>query len=249
MLCGGGKVLNKRLFEIGSGRNTLSDSQLFERDLLQHLPDVPVLPETLLCMELQIHEPAVSLREFSQLLMGDIGATLQVFRLAGNEYGSASGRPSRIEDCISDLGLQACVEVASKQTVTCDARKGAIVDAWIHARAVAKHCSFWAEETSGTINPEDAYLVGLFHELGQLPALLGWDQNGLSLADQAYVGLWMAEEWALPRCVREYFCEGQTSGPMDPWSAIVDVAHQLVSMSMLESALQNRLRPPSYSVA
>ncbi|MFZ0746336.1 MAG: HDOD domain-containing protein [Terracidiphilus sp.] len=242
-------MLNKKLFEIGSGRNTLSDSQLLERDFTQHLPDVPVLPETLLCMELQIHEPAVDLRDFSQLLMGDIGATLQVFRLAGNEYGSAVGRPNRIEDCISDLGLQACVEVASKRTITCDARKGAIVGAWIHARAIAKHCGFWAEEASGTINPEDAYLVGLFHELGQMPTLLGWDQNGQSLADQAYVGLWMAEEWALPCCVREYFCEQQVSGRMNSWSAIVDVAHQLANMSLLESALHNRLRPPSYSVA
>ena len=242
-------MLNKRLFEIGSGRNTLSDSQPFESDLLQHLPDVPVLPETLLGMELQIHEPAVDLREFSQLLMGDIGATLQVFRMAGNEYGSAVSRHNRIEDCISDLGLQECVEMASKRTVACDGRKGAIVDAWIHARAIAKHCGFWAEETSGTINPEDAYLVGLFHELGQLPALLGWDQDGRSLTDQACVGLWMAEVWALPCCVREYFREGQTPGRMNSWSAIVDVAHQLVSMSVLESALHNRLRQPSYSVA
>ncbi|HUN84059.1 MAG TPA: HDOD domain-containing protein [Terracidiphilus sp.] len=249
MLFGGGKVLNKKLVEIGSGRHALSDSQQFEREFLQHLPDVPALPETLLCMELEIHEQVVNLGEFTQLLMGDLGATLQVFRLAGNEYGSAGGRLNRIQDCISDLGLQACLDVASKRTVIRDARKGAIIDAWIHARSIAKHCALWAEATSGTMNPEEAYLVGLFHELGQLPALLGWAQNGPSLADQACVGLWMAEEWALPRCVREYFCEGQTSGSIHPWSVIVDVAHQLDSMSDLESAVRNRLRQPSYSVA
>jgi hypothetical protein len=242
-------VLEKTVFEIGGRHNALSDNRLSEHEVLRHLPDVPVLPETLLLMELKVHEPHVSLREISQLLLGDFGAALQIFRLADHEYGSAAGRPDRIEDCISDLGLQACLEAASRKTVNRGPGKGAIFDAWAHARTIGNYCSLLAEETSATIIPGEAYLTGLFHELGSLPALLGWDWMGQGASDPASMGLRMADEWALPRCVRDFFSEMHVPGSTNQWSEVVELAHQLASISSTEVALGNGLWLQPHTVA
>ena len=53
------------------------------------LPAVPVMPETLLLLDLVAQEPTVDLRGMSQLVLDDMGATLQILRLAGREYGNS----------------------------------------------------------------------------------------------------------------------------------------------------------------
>ncbi len=62
-------------------------------DLVREFPDVPVLSETLLLMELKIRDRAVDLTEISHLVLSDLGAVLQIMRLAGREDGSAESRP------------------------------------------------------------------------------------------------------------------------------------------------------------
>lgn len=223
-------MLNKRVFEIGAGRSALSDGKLYERDFFHDLPDVPVLPETLLSVELKLHEPQVNLTELTGLVLGDLGAALQIYRMAQREYGSLEDRPTRIEDCISDLGLWICLDVISRQTVTRGSRQNAVLEYWAHARGIADYCSLVAEEASPETNPRDAYLVGLFHELGLLPDVLGWSRSVYSAADSSVAGMRMAIAWSLPRCVREYFCEIQLPGPMNRWLAIVETAHHLACM-------------------
>ena len=110
-------MLEKRVFEFGIARNAASPRSLVQLDLVRDFPDAPVLSETLLLMELKIRDRAVDLREISQLVLSDVGAVLQIMRLAGREDGSAENRPTRIEDCISGLGLQVCLEAMSRQPV------------------------------------------------------------------------------------------------------------------------------------
>jgi HD-like signal output (HDOD) protein len=242
-------VRNQRVIEIDTGREDLPDSRLFECGYFSQLPDVPVMTKTILLMELKVREQAVDLREISKLLLSDVGAALQVFRLAGREYESAADRPNRIEDCISDLGLQACLEAVSRQTVGSGARKRAICNAWDHAKTIADYCRQCAEDTLATIHPEQAYLVGLFHELGYLPALLGWDQNGHGSSDSVFVGQQLAEEWALPSCVREIFLEMRIPESMKRWSEVIDMAHNLANMPSIEPAFGNGFLPHSTTAA
>jgi len=188
------------------------------------LPDVPVQPETLLLIDLEIQESSVDLSVVSQLVLNDLGATAQILRLAAREYGNAEGHPTRIEDCISDIGLNACMEAVSARVVTHDFRHKAIAEIWAHSREIAQYSKLIAEETS-EINPDEAYLVGLFHAIGLLPSVLGWDGCGTGIADRWLMGLKLARKWSLPGFVVESFREKQLAGCQTVWPEIVQQAH------------------------
>jgi hypothetical protein len=246
-------VLEKRVFEIGFGGGAASAYKLSHvdgmRDLALELPDVPVLSETLLLMELKSRDRAVDLTEISQLVLGDLGAALQIMRLAGREDCFAEDLPTRIEDCISGLGLQACIEAMSRQTVKRRHRPAAIVETWTHAQTVAQSCRSLAEENVIAVNPDEAFLVGLFHTIGMLPEVLGWDWTTSRCSDPDLAGLRMAEGWSLPQCVVEYFSELQSLSEPGKWREIVHRAHRQGSLRVYEEALDERRQMPNISSA
>ena len=179
---------NEKILEIGSTRNPLF-LQLSRPEREKDLPDVPVMPETLLLMELMMRERTVDLGDLSQLVHGDMGAAIQIMRLAGSDESLAGARPARIEDCISGLGLEACLEAVSKQTLKRSARHPGMNAMWTHVREIAETCRTLAEESPLSANPEEAYLVGLFHAIGSLPVVLEWDRTTCLPDDPELAGL------------------------------------------------------------
>jgi HDOD domain len=203
---------------------------------------VPVMPEILLLVELEVQEFCVDLRALSQLVLSDLGATLQVLRLAGREYGLAEGRPTRVEDCIADMGLQACIEAMSAQLVPRGGSSMVIAELWSHCREIARQSKHIAEQTVD-IDPDQAYLVGLCHSIGSLPAVLGWSGSKSQGFDSALLGLELAREWSLPGCVFDYFCDVQRCGGQSPWPEIVQAAHRCAGQLSGECASSEDLRP------
>jgi len=191
---------------------------------VDNLPAVPVLPETLLRMELCSQEFSVDLGEISFLVLSDLGATLQILRLAAREREDTEERPARIEDCISGLGMQACLAAVGQQAVLAETWHRELPELWAHAREVAQACRTVAAVVGG-VHPEEAYLVGLTHALGALPALLGWRglEPGLRIPGRA--ALLLAERWSLPPCVQE-FCHAWDRGELDNrWVRLLRMAH------------------------
>jgi hypothetical protein len=226
-------VQNARILDIGSGRGgagAVSASGWAYIDCARDLPEVPVLLETLLLMELKAKERCVDLREISLLVMGDMGAVLQIFRRLALEVPSSEDRPARIEDCISSLGVQACLEALSSATVPVGSSD--VIEAWRHAKEIAGRC----RQISVTANtsPDEAYLAGLFHQLPSLPLIFGWGALAPDSNAAALTGLRMAEAWSLPRCVREYFCEMQNPANGQRWSPIVQRAHKMAASPTTE---------------
>ncbi len=215
---------NEKILEIGNARNPLF-LQLSRLDREQEFPDVPVMPETLLLMELMVRERTVDLGDLSQLVLGDMGATIQIMRLAGSDESLADARPARIEDCISGLGLEACLEAVSKQTLKRSARHPGMNAMWTHAREIAEICRTLAEEDPLSANPEEAYLVGLFHAIGSLPVVLEWDRSIHLPDDPELAGLRLAQAWALPHCVIDYFSELRPLSNGNRWRRLVEQAH------------------------
>ncbi len=211
-------------------------------ELAAHLPDVPVQLETLLLLELEFQEPSVDLRVVSQLVRNDLGATLQILRLVAMEYGNAEGRPTRIEDCIADLGVDACIEAVSARTVARDGRHRIIAEIWAHSREIAQYSKFIAEDIP-EVNPDEAYLVGLFHSIGLLPSALGWEGGETGAKDTAAVGFKLARKWSLPRFVLEYFGGTAIAGTHMLWSEIVQTAHWRASRPSVPCSYRMDLRP------
>ncbi len=216
----------RKAVEIGSAREALAAEQSARLDAIRNLPDLPVLPETLLRLEIEMRERAVDLTEVSRLILLDLGAATQIMRLAGSEYNMADPRPRRVEEFLSDLGIEVCLEAMARRPATRSSLHPAVFGAWAHSREIAEICRSIAADASGQTDPVDAHLVGLFHAVEMLPVLLGWEQRLTVSKNQAILGLRIAEAWALPVCVLEYFSDRSKREPSGHWTDIVDRAHK-----------------------
>jgi hypothetical protein len=227
------------------GNVLVADSLPWEAELVEDLPAVPILPETLLRLDLEVQESSVDLRALTQVVLNDLGATVQVFRLAGREYGNGGGRPTRIEDCISWLGVSACLEAVSAETIAHDYRYNAVSATWAHSREIARCAKLVAEQTPDA-NPDEAYLVGLFHSIALLPPVLGWHGSQGKTIDLAHAGFQIAKQWALPRFAIEYFNDTCKDQSASPWAEIVSKAHRIANKSSIPCPLEQRFRPLLY---
>jgi HD-like signal output (HDOD) protein len=219
-------VLNSGTFEMREGRTVKPVRFRLATSGFDDLPDLPVLPETLLMMELSSSQFSVNLHDLSRLILGDLGATLQILRLAGREFGDTGDRPLRIEDCICALGVQACLIEASRHTAVSDIRQYGMLEVWCHSREIAASCRAQAGSLCGNVSPDEAYLVGLCHALGGLPALLRWGWSERCVVGSARIGLRLAERWRLPPSVQEYFLDMERRVPSGPWVELVRSAHE-----------------------
>lgn len=236
-------LLNSNAYQILSGSRAFASPESLQPRLVDNFPDVPALPETLLLLELKLYDFSADLEEISQLVLRDLGATLQILRLASREYGFAEDRPVRMEDCISSLGLEACLQAAGQRAILSDSRHRSMFEFWAHARDVAQAARTIALTAHGTVHPDEAALVGLCHALGTIPTLLGWewgDRNVDSWTDRA---LRMAERWSLPACVRDYFLEMTQPDRPEHWVELMRSAHRSASRSFLTCPLYQSVRP------
>jgi HDOD domain len=227
------------------GNILVADSLPWEAELAQDLPAVPILPETLLRLDLEVQESSVDLRVVTQVVLNDLGATIQIFRLAGREFGNGGGRPTRIEDCISWLGVSACLEAVSAEIIAHDYRYNAVSATWAHSREIARCAKLVAEQTPDA-NPDEAYLLGLFHSIALLPPVLGWYGSQGKTIDLAHAGLQIAKQWALPRFTIEYFSDTCKEQSNSPWAEIVSKAHRIANRSAIPCPLEHRFRPLLY---
>jgi hypothetical protein len=193
------------------------------------LPTVPTLLATRIQLELLLGEPLIDLRAVSAAVLQDPGATLLVLRLVAAESGldetfkSRTTRPIRMEDCLASLDARAWFEAICAATIDGDADRPApseLCAAWAHANAVAQCAMELAERLEG-YSPEEACLVGLLHELEDLPALLCWDGRlfpELRSVEQ------MARAWGLPR---HLVLSSENPADSDRyWAVLLNEAHR-----------------------
>jgi hypothetical protein len=238
----GGNVLNTQTFDLWTASAVRPTEVRIPLQSVDNLPGLPVLPETLLRMELMSHEFSVDLQEISQLVLSDLGATLQILRRAAREFDDPADRPTRIEDCISSLGVQACIRAAAQKTIASDARHRVVLEIWAHAQEVAQVCRESAAAI-GTLHPDEAYLVGLTHALGSLPNILGWERWPSSLLRRERAASRLAECWSLPLCVQEFAHASDRSESNNPWVSLVSMAHQHVRRSSMPCSFYEGLGP------
>ncbi len=225
------------MIESGTESGRAAGYLRLRRDLLQELPDVPVLPETALLLETKAREPQGHPREIAQLVASDLGATLQLFRTLA-DWRRSRIRAASVEECVAELGARGCAEaIAHREERFCKDQR-MFAETWVHARKIATYCQLMTEDFTPGLAPQEAYLVGLFHELGALPAVLGWSRPVLGQGEMAAAGLRIAAEWALPVCIQEYFCELQAPSMLRRWQPLVHAAHELASMPQIETCLR-----------
>jgi hypothetical protein len=189
----------------------------FARKKVDLLDDVPVMSATVLGLEILLQEPCIDLGMVSELILSDVGATIQILRLVGREYEFAAEHPSRMGDCIASLDAGNWFDAISARTFACDREHAATTLLWHHCRLVAQYAQLVAESLEG-ISPEEAYLVGLLHEMKTIPNVLGWPSTAL-----------LAMEGSLPLFVLAAIRSMTDSSSSSTWKFILTAAHELAA--------------------
>ncbi len=218
-------------------------------------PHVPTLLATRLQIELLLGDRpssgSVDLREAAGILLNDLGATLEIFRLAGEQAccalvcgeggcdrrahdegrgqtcGHAASVAARLEDCLASLGVDAWLEAVSADAVERTVAlggPGVLTRFWEHARSIAYSCWLLAGEHE-EICPEEAYLAGLLHEAARLPDLLGWTPAQFGAAGTRWTPPALARLAAHFRLPAYLACLLTTSGNATRWKPLLEAAH------------------------
>lgn len=201
------------------------------------LDDVPVMPATVLGLEMLLYESCIDLEKASELVLSDVGATIQTLRLIGKDYDFAAGLPCRMGDCIASLDLGTWFGAMSARTFAFEGHNSAATAFWKHGRLIAQYAQLVAESLD-RISPENAYLVGLLHEVGAIPKVLGWP-DGVSGASDP--GALSALEGSLPLFVLAAIRSVNDCRESSTWRFILNAAHELagVRADFNESALDD----------
>ena len=193
-------------------------------------PPVPVLSTTILQLELLLGEPALDLAAISAVLLTDMGAVIQLLRASAADAPRPEDRTLRVGDCIASLGADTWFNAVSALPYIRE-RNSRLADAAEHARAIAELAKTIASEFG--LCPEESYIVGLLHEIHNLPGILGWksDTHTSNLEQQ----LWQPETDFLPQPVAAALRE--TLDPRTPsvWRRLLKDAHHLAPLPPREN--------------
>jgi hypothetical protein len=151
-------------------------SQVFwggQNEFRSSADDIPALASTLVQLELLLKPQTADLEAVTRLVSSDLGLTFQALRHARAE--ALESEFWRISDCVIHLGPK-LLGVARPLCYRTDDRKYSYSEVeafWKHAHLVAtvaeKTATYFYELN---VNPEQAYLAGLMHNLRQLPRVL-----------------------------------------------------------------------------
>ena len=193
-------VSDSAQFAFGSDRPFLVKLPGHSKRFFDHQPAVPVLPETLLQVDLLLSQPTLDLAAIVETILGDVGATLQVLRAAADAI--CQGRQDvRIGDCVVQLGRKSLHRAVSGMLLSgTDSTNRKIRQFWRQAQ-IAAELSRLLARSYPQVQVERAQMAGLLHNMGRLPMILGWVVEGIDLADSITVGRALAAEWGVPPVV------------------------------------------------
>jgi hypothetical protein len=193
------------------------------------MDNVPTSAATVLGLDLLLQESCIDLRAASELVLSDVGATLQIMRLIAHEFPYSSERPTRMDDCLACLDVNTWFNVLSDRTLFRKWNYNKITSVWQHCRLVGQYAKLIAESLDD-VSADEAYLVGLLHELDTLPFLL--DSKAVKAGSMAGPTL----EQTIPSFVLAALDSAKERGSSSVWRYILSSAHALAeAMPKLDS--------------
>lgn len=190
------------------------------------LDGVPAMSATVLGLEMLLYEPYIDLKMASELILSDVGATIQILRLVDREYEDSADRPNRMGDCLASLEVDTWFGAISVHTFVCDQEHAATTAVWKHCRLIAQYAQLVAESID-CICPEDAYLVGLLHEVGSNSRLPGLPHGGPGAKSEFAL---LGSEGILPHFVASAIRSVNDLSVASVWRFILASAHELAGV-------------------
>lgn len=190
---------------------------------------LPILPGTQLCLELALLRNPPSLRELADILERDPVAVLRLFALAATEFPAQLSTQEdlvRVEDCVASLGTEQLLHAFCRQAPMPSREQPLALAFAQHSCAVARMCREIAEATG--LPGEEAFLVGLLHNLSELPERLGRMPFPSSAQVNRKLTSTPTRQYALPSRLQQTLDAVYCGDPASPWTAVVGAAYELL---------------------
>ena len=198
-----------------------------------HLANLPVLSGTQFCFELMVHGGTLDLRSAVALFGRDPVAVLRLFALVAREYPDPADRPERLEDCVVSLDGDDLLEgLYSPPSLRREQAKMILFAR--HAQAIAQGAANAAASLG--LNRERAFLVGLLHAVGTLPAELGRSSNAFDMAATIACLTSICEYFKIPPPLRLALEAVHRRDPGSIWMALIEAAHDLEEHALKTAA-------------
>lgn len=223
--------------------------------MLAEVQSLPALPTVVHAVTRRMTNPHSSAAEVGRLLAHDQALTARVLRLANSAFYAPREPVKNPEHAVVLMGLSTVRAIILKASIFNAFDMASAKPFWLHALGAG--CAASAiSRVSGVGKPEDAFVVGLLHDLGKL-ALMRFlpdlylqvraevDRNGglMRDAEQAVLGCdhttiggFLCEHWSLPHEYRVAIAAHHNLDLADeehrPWAALVHLA-DIMARAML----------------
>ena len=185
-------------------------------------PPFPLLASTQFCMEILLRGSVLDLKSVREVLSFDPCALLRIFAVTAEEYADPESRPQRLDECIVALGTRGLVYALRHTASTWQhqARLSAFAE-----RGVTLGQRAQAAAAALGLCPETAYLLGVLHEVGRLPAELGWIEPAATATESFAMTAWLTVRYKLPPDLQKAILCVQDIHQPSAWSVLLRAAH------------------------
>ncbi len=222
-------------------------STLQAQRLLARNVNLPTLPSVMRKLTALLQDPDASARDIGQLVSEDVVLTAKVLKIANSAYYGLRERCLAPQQAASILGMKVLRNVVMQATVMKQydhLKSGGAFDIdglWRHSILTAQCCQFLGRKCQNSIGlaPDELYICGLLHDLGQVVLLDALGKEYLKVVEQARdaalklhvaeeqqlgfshpdVGALLAQQWGLPDSVHraiQYHHSGSGDSESDP---------------------------------
>jgi HD-like signal output (HDOD) protein len=196
----------------------MTDQEAFYKEIIAELESgklvLPMLPDVALRVNDLAQSPDASLSDLADVILSDVALSAELIRVANCPLYRGRNPVDKVQTAIARLGLKMVKNLVSslvlEQMFKAPSKLAAshLSDLWEHSADVAAICHVLASKHGG-MQPDEAMLAGLIHDIGALPILLQADQRPELLEDtqrlnriidelSAPVGAAILKSWDFP---------------------------------------------------
>lgn len=197
------------------------------RRRIEATQDLPTLPTVIGRILDMANSPMTNAADIGRVIEQDQALTAKVLKLVNSAYYGFPGQIRSVQHAIVILGFNKVKTIALAASVfdLSKGRESNLLDLpsfWEHSLGTALAAKVVAHKLGTALQPEDAFVGGLIHDLGKLilalcmpkeyssvfewlaanPCTVRKAERELLGFDHAQVGDWIAEKWRLPMELR-----------------------------------------------
>jgi HD-like signal output (HDOD) protein len=166
-------------------------AELSPEQIAKILQGISIPPQPQIMVDLQMEQimPEPNINTIAKLISKDVGLSGTVLKVVNSPFYGLSNKISSIEQAVALLGMNSVVNIVNgisiKSSMGDDTIK-ALTRFWDTAMDIAMTSATLAKQV-GYNYPDNAYALGLFHNVG-VPLLLSRYDNYMGIMEESYSG-------------------------------------------------------------